>query len=516
MKRSRTKRQFKNKTRRQQKGGLRTVDITVSEEFSGTISELLWFDNRPDHVLISIHSEPGVNVTLRDIMIRLGATDELLNTKCFAICGPTGVGKTKFINMLKEKYQAEVINMDTMQVYDLISVGTGRTNMATTQGSHLYGVYNPNAKFHILDYLMDMFTAFQTIKENGHPILFEGASKSLLDVILRIFPNITVFGIHAMSEYNIVTNITKRITDKVIIRAILELSELLKTKKLSIDSPVIHNNPEVYSLIVHAFTEAQLKDDRLHAKLLHEDSARVSQLTSDVITTNIELHKAQYRRLQSIPKIIWFSNEESSIELLERNFAKQIVPSSILTPTTNFNFLSCAPDRKNPTKEFCIGIDSLFHSTDVRIAIGYAARLNVPLLPAKGRNQIVIGTTKYLLPYGILSDYFNIFAIKPELWTIEKNMFLIECIASKFIEHSILRIVTTPNELVDSKHNYRITANEICMLRSYDYNFYKYDSAEFPNVYFCSKIPIMNCVRVDASEGAFRCKGKELGEDLFF
>lgn len=516
MQRSRTKRQFKNKTRSHQKGGVRSVNITIPEEFSDTIGELLWLDNRPTHIRINTHNEPGVNVTLRDIMIRLGATNELLNTKCFAICGPTGVGKTKFINMLKEKYSAEVINMDTMQVYDLISIGTGRTNMATTRGSHLYGIYNPNSLFHILDYLMDMFLAFKAIKENGHPIVFEGASKSLLDVILRIFPNITVFGIHATSEDNIVSNITKRITDKVLIRVILELSELIKTNKLAFDSPVIRNNPEVYSLITQVFTETQLKDDSLHDKLLHEHSPRVSQLTSDTIAKNIELHKAQYRRLQSIPRIMWFSNEDSSIGLLERNFAEQIVPGSILTPTTNFNFLGCSSEQKHPTEDFCKGIDSFFHSADGRIAIEYAARLNVPLLPKGGRNQIVIGTTKYLLPYGILSDYFNTFAIKPELWTMEKNMFLIECIASQFIGHNIIRIVTTPNELVDSKNNYRITANEICMLRSYDYNFYKYDSAEFPNVYFCSKIPITNCVRVDTAEGAFRCKGKDLATELFF
>jgi len=499
-------------------GGVQRVDVSVPEEFSETIGELLWLDVRPNHMLFNLHKAPGVNVTLRNIMIRLGATEELLNTKCFAICGPTGVGKTKFINMLKETYHAEVINMDTMQVYDLISVGTGRTNLATTKGSYLYGIYNPNTLFHILDYLADVVPAYQTIRDHGNPIVFEGASKSLLDVVLRIFPNITVYGIHATSEENIVSNITKRITDKVIVRAILELSELLKTNVLSYDSPVLRTNPEVYALVTKAFTESDLKDVHLREKLLSADAPKVSQLTQDTIVRNIELHKAQYRRLQSIPSIRWFSNEDSSIHELERQFAEHIAPGrrSIMTPTTNFDSLRCTSERKNPTKEICKDIDSLFHSADVRIAIEYAARLNVPLLPPKGRSQIVIGTTKYLLPYGILSDFFHIFAIKPEMWTMERNMLLIECIASQWIEHSILRIVTTPNELVDSKHTYRITAHEICMLRSYDYNFYKYDSAEFPNVYFCSKMPLTGCVRVDTSDGAFRCKGEELGTFLYF
>jgi len=81
-------------------GGTQRVDVSVPEEFSETIGELLWLDVRPNHMLFNLHKAPGVNVTLRNIMIRLGATEELLNTKCFAICGPTGVGKTKFINML--------------------------------------------------------------------------------------------------------------------------------------------------------------------------------------------------------------------------------------------------------------------------------------------------------------------------------------------------------------------------------------------------------------------------------
>ena len=165
--------------------------VSVPKEALPKISELLWLNRRPTKVnLILNDNTTVVDASLRDIMFQLGADSKLLQTQCFAICGPTAVGKTKFINALKEKYNIETINMDTMQVYSEISWGTGRTNLATTKGSHIYGVYNPNKEFHIIDYLIDVFKAVRSINAKGKTPVFEGASISLLTVLSHIFQNL--------------------------------------------------------------------------------------------------------------------------------------------------------------------------------------------------------------------------------------------------------------------------------------------------------------------------------------
>jgi hypothetical protein len=233
----------------------------------------------------------------------------------------------------------------------------------------------------------------------------------------------------------------------------------------------------------------------------------------------------QLARLKTIPDILWFTNDAPSVERLDSVFQSHITrpisakPESILTSSANFDFINtadCASHIKSPSRELCAEIDTIYHSGDPSIPIEFAARLNVPLIPKRGAKQIVIGTTKYLLPYALLPEYFNMFAIKADAWTIDNNMYLIECMANKFIDSDIIRIITTPNDLIDRENNYRITAKEICILKTYGYNFYKYNSKEFTNVYFCSRAALSGCLPVEPSQGAFRCNGDDLGPYLYF
>ncbi|NLV90210.1 MAG: tRNA (adenosine(37)-N6)-dimethylallyltransferase MiaA, partial [Tenericutes bacterium] len=42
------------------------------------------------------------------------------------ITGPTGVGKTKLSLELARKYNAEIINADSMQIYKGLNIGTAK------------------------------------------------------------------------------------------------------------------------------------------------------------------------------------------------------------------------------------------------------------------------------------------------------------------------------------------------------------------------------------------------------
>ena len=43
-----------------------------------------------------------------------------------AICGPTGVGKTKLSIELAKKYNAIVVNADAVQVYQELNIGSAK------------------------------------------------------------------------------------------------------------------------------------------------------------------------------------------------------------------------------------------------------------------------------------------------------------------------------------------------------------------------------------------------------
>ncbi len=61
------------------------------------------------------------------------------------ITGPTGVGKTAYVNALMEVLPLEVINMDSIQVYAFFAVGPGRSDGDHPGRRHLYGYLSPHS-----------------------------------------------------------------------------------------------------------------------------------------------------------------------------------------------------------------------------------------------------------------------------------------------------------------------------------------------------------------------------------
>jgi hypothetical protein len=121
-------------------------------------------------------------------------------------------------------------------------------------------------------------------------------------------------------------------------------------------------------------------------------------------------------------------------------------------------------------------------------AIKYIAKLNIPLLPKNKKNkQVVLGTTKYLLPYFCLRDYFQVFALDPNNWSIDKNNMLINTIVKS--NENIIRLITTPEDLINKDNSLRITGTELCILLNNNYIIYKLtnDKTISENIYFLIK-----------------------------
>ena len=97
--------------------------------------------------------------------------------KVIVITGPTGVGKTKLSIMLAKKYNGEIINADSMQIYKGLDIGTSKITKEETEGiiHHLIDIKNVEEEYSIFDYQKDCRLCIEDIlKINKTPILVGG------------------------------------------------------------------------------------------------------------------------------------------------------------------------------------------------------------------------------------------------------------------------------------------------------------------------------------------------------
>lgn len=74
------------------------------------------------------------------------------------IVGPTGVGKTKLSVELAKKYNAIVVNGDSMQVYKELNIGTAKVTEEEKEGIEhkLFDIVNPKDMYTVYDYQKDL------------------------------------------------------------------------------------------------------------------------------------------------------------------------------------------------------------------------------------------------------------------------------------------------------------------------------------------------------------------------
>ena len=94
-----------------------------------------------------------------------------------AIIGPTAVGKTKFSLALAERLDAEVISVDSRQVYRYLDVGTDKVSLEIRRRipHHLIDVVDPDQIFSAADFALLAADAIERIRKRGKtPLLIGG------------------------------------------------------------------------------------------------------------------------------------------------------------------------------------------------------------------------------------------------------------------------------------------------------------------------------------------------------
>ena len=111
------------------------------------------------------------------------------------IMGPTGVGKTSLAIELAEKFGAEIISSDSMQIYKGMDLGTAKPTPEEQRGipHHLMDYVAPGTRFHAAQYREDALKIMEEVEARGKRVIITGGTgmylKSLIQGLLEEPPN---------------------------------------------------------------------------------------------------------------------------------------------------------------------------------------------------------------------------------------------------------------------------------------------------------------------------------------
>lgn len=94
------------------------------------------------------------------------------------IIGPTGVGKTKLSIELAKKYNAEIINADSMQVYRGLDIATAKIKETEKENipHHLFDICNVDNIYTVYDYQKDCRAKINEILNKNKNVIIVGGT----------------------------------------------------------------------------------------------------------------------------------------------------------------------------------------------------------------------------------------------------------------------------------------------------------------------------------------------------
>ncbi len=103
-----------------------------------------------------------------------------------AVVGPTASGKTAFAIALAERLQAELVSVDSRQVYRHCDIGTNKPTAGELHGipCHLIDVVDPGTPFTVADYQRLAMPAIDAVGRRGHLPVLQGGTGLYLRALL--------------------------------------------------------------------------------------------------------------------------------------------------------------------------------------------------------------------------------------------------------------------------------------------------------------------------------------------
>jgi len=121
------------------------------------------------------------------------------------IVGPTGVGKTKLSIELAKKFDAEIINGDSMQVYKELNIGTAKVTEEEKENipHHLFDICEVEDIYTVYDYQKDCRKKIEELQNQGKNIIIVGGTGLYIKAALYDY---RFKEENNLNEYNELTN----------------------------------------------------------------------------------------------------------------------------------------------------------------------------------------------------------------------------------------------------------------------------------------------------------------------
>ncbi len=99
-------------------------------------------------------------------------------TNIYVITGPTGVGKTKLSLMLAKELKAEIINADSMQIYEEMNIGTAKITKKEMGKipHHLFSIKSVKDNYSVYQYQKDCRQEMEKIAKKKKNIIIVGGT----------------------------------------------------------------------------------------------------------------------------------------------------------------------------------------------------------------------------------------------------------------------------------------------------------------------------------------------------
>jgi len=110
--------------------------------------------------------------------------------KIIVLIGPTAVGKTRLSLAIAEQFLCEIVNMDSMQIYRYMDIGTAKPTAAERARvpHHLIDFIDPDEDYHVARYVDDANRVMDAISGRSRlPMLVGGTGLYLKGLVEGLF-----------------------------------------------------------------------------------------------------------------------------------------------------------------------------------------------------------------------------------------------------------------------------------------------------------------------------------------
>lgn len=110
-----------------------------------------------------------------------------MKPKILVILGPTAVGKSDIALALAERFNGEIVNADSQQVYRYMNIGTGKASMAARERvpHHLIDIVDPDEDFNVALFRRLSMAAIDEIHSRGRKAFICGGTGLYLKALIQ-------------------------------------------------------------------------------------------------------------------------------------------------------------------------------------------------------------------------------------------------------------------------------------------------------------------------------------------